>query len=96
MTEEIYSLLHVSQEDIVEWFEVFERKGELEPFDMKTHCAKMTEKQLDQETDRDLNDTLALNLFELKTMIGYDLKIDKDESDADFWKFIGNPFYRMH
>jgi hypothetical protein len=29
-------------------------------------------------------------------MIDYDLKIDKLESDAGFWKFIGNPMYRMH
>ncbi len=29
-------------------------------------------------------------------MIKYDLKMDKDESNAAFWKFIGNPLYRMH
>jgi hypothetical protein len=24
------------------------------------------------------------------------LKIDKRESDTIFWKFVGNPLYRMH
>jgi DNA-binding HxlR family transcriptional regulator len=101
LTEEIYSLIHVPQEDIARWLEALEKSEnlptKLKPiqFDLKTYYKKMTEKQLDQETDRDLNNTLALNLFELKTMIGYDLKLDKHESDADFWKFIGNPLYRM-
>jgi len=64
--------------------------------DVKAYYEKMTEKQLDQETDRELETTLALCLFELKNLIGYDLKIDKHESDAAFWNFIGNPLYRMH
>jgi DNA-binding HxlR family transcriptional regulator len=102
LTEEIYSLIHVSQEDIEEWLEVLENDEGLPAklrsieFDMNAYYRKMTEKQLDQETDRDLDDTLALGLFELKNLISYDLKIDKKESDADFWKFIGNPLYRTH
>jgi len=102
LTEEIYSLIHVSQEDIAEWLDALENDEGLPAklrsikFDMNTYYRKMTEKQLDQETDRDLDDTLALGLFELKNLISYDLKIDKKESDADFWKFIGNPLYRMH
>jgi ribosomal silencing factor RsfS len=102
LTEEIYSLIHVSQEDIAEWLEVLEQDEDLPAklksmkFDMNAYYRKMTEKQMDQETDRDLDDTLALSLFELKNLIGYDLKIDRKESDADFWEFIGNPLYRMH
>lgn len=30
------------------------------------------------------------------TLIGYDLKINKHESDTYFWKFVGNPLCRMH
>jgi len=102
LTEEICALIHVSQEDMARWLEVLTKSENLPAklrsiqFDMKTYYKNMTEKQLDQETDHDLDDTLALSLFELKTMIGYDLKIDKHESDADFWKFIGNPLYRIH
>jgi DNA-binding HxlR family transcriptional regulator len=102
LTEEIYSLIHESPEDLAEWLEVLEDdKGlpaELESidFDEKEYYEKMSEKQLDEETDRELETTLALCLFELKNLIGYDLKIDKQESDAAFWNFIGNPFYRMH
>lgn len=102
LTEEIYSLIHVSPEDMAEWLEVLENDEGLPAklrsikFDMNAYYRKMTEKQLDQETDRELDDTLALGLFELKNLISYDLKIDKKESDADFWKFIGNPLYRMH
>jgi hypothetical protein len=64
--------------------------------DVKAYYEKMTEKQLDQETDRELETTLALCLFELKNLIGYDLKIDKHESQTAFWNFVGNPLYRMH
>lgn len=102
LTEEIYSLIHVSQRNIAEWLGVFEKNenlpAKLRPIrlDMKEYYNKMTEKQLDQETGSDLKNALALNLFELKTMIDYDLKIDKHESDADFWKFIGNPLCRMY
>jgi DNA-binding HxlR family transcriptional regulator len=102
LTEEIYSLTHESPEDLAEWLEVLEDdKGLPEDlksidFDVKAYFEKMSEKQLDQETDRELKTTLALCLFELKNLIGYDLKIDKQESDAAFWNFIGNPFYRMH
>jgi len=38
---------------------------------------------------------LTNNLFELKTLINYDLKLNKPESDAAFWNFVGNPLYRM-
>lgn len=44
----------------------------------------------------DLSDTLGLSLFELKTFIGYDLKVNRFKSNADFWNFVGNPLYRMH
>jgi len=43
-----------------------------------------------------LNATLSLSLFELKTFIDYDLKIDKHESNTAFWNFVGNPLYRIH
>lgn len=65
-------------------------------FDAREYYRKLTETELDKKTDRDLNVTLALGLFELKTLIGYDLKIDKHESDGYFWKFVENPLYRMH
>jgi chaperonin cofactor prefoldin len=35
-------------------------------------------------------------LHELKNFVQYDLKLDKTQSDADFWKLVGNPMYRMH
>jgi len=34
-------------------------------------------------------------LHELKAVIDYDLKIKEKESDTEFWKFIGNPLYRL-
>jgi hypothetical protein len=50
---------------------------------------------LDEAIDKNLNTVLTQNLFELKTFINYDLKLDKSESDAVFWNFVGNPLYRM-
>jgi hypothetical protein len=42
----------------------------------------------------DLETVLSRNLLELKTYIEYDLKIEKFQSDEDFWNVIGNPLYR--
>ena len=55
----------------------------------------MSEEQLDKNIDRDLTRVLSLNLYELKNVIQYDLKLDKKESALLFWKLIGNPMYRM-
>jgi DNA-binding HxlR family transcriptional regulator len=82
LTEEIISLMHVSEDDLKNWLDVFKNESlpeKLGPMklDAKEYYRKLTETELYKEIDRDLNDTLALNLIELKTMIGYDLKIDK-------------------
>ena len=96
-------LLEVSREDIREWLEDLEKSNEKLPshlralkFDEKEYYANLSEKELDREVDRDLELTLCLNLHELKSMVNYDLKVDRDESNITFWKFIGNPLYRMH
>jgi DNA-binding HxlR family transcriptional regulator len=103
LTEEICSILHVSPEQIRKWFEDLEKANKKLPshlrlikFDAKQFYDKMSYDELMQEIERDLNYTLVLNLHELKNFIGYDLKIDKEESDADFWKLVGNPMYRIH
>jgi DNA-binding HxlR family transcriptional regulator len=101
LTDEIISLIHVPEEDIKKWDENFiegknlPKKFRLLPFDAKEYYGKLSEKQLDEAIDEDLNTVLTQNLFELKTFINYDLKLDKPESDAVFWNFVGNPLYRM-
>lgn len=98
LTEEVSELLDVS-EDVTKWINALEkgdRFKELRPIKWNEYYGKLTEMQLDQAIDRDLRETLSLTLFELKTFINYDLKIDKHESNAAFWNFVGNPLYRMH
>jgi len=102
LTDEIDSLLNFPEEDIKKWFENFiegknlpEKFRLLKPFDAKEYYGKLPEKQLDEAIDKDLKTVLAHNLFELKTFVNYDLKLDKSESDAVFWNFVGNPLYRM-
>ena len=101
LTDEINSLLNIPEEDIKKWVEnVIEgknlpKKFRLLPFDAKEYYGKLSEKQLDEAIDKDLNRVLTQNLFELKTFINYDLRLDKPESDAVFWNFVGNPLYRM-
>jgi DNA-binding HxlR family transcriptional regulator len=101
LTDEINSLLNVPEKDIKKWVEnVIEgknlpKKFRLLPFDAKEYYGKLSEKQLDERIDKDLNRVLTQNLFELKTFIKYDLRLDKPERDAVFWKFVGNPLYRM-
>jgi hypothetical protein len=68
-------------------------------FDAKEFYEKMPEKALEREIDRDIQEALLGNLYELKAVVDYDLELEskdfKSESDADFWKFIGNPLYRL-
>jgi len=102
LTDEIDSLLNPPEEEIKKWFENFiegkslhETHRLLKPFDAKEYYRKLSEKQLEELIDKDLNRVLTQNLFELGTYIIYDLKLDKPESDAVFWNFVGNPIYRM-
>jgi DNA-binding HxlR family transcriptional regulator len=101
LTDEVYSLLSTPEEDLKEWFEssidaqnVPEKLRQL-PFSMKELCDKLSESELDEEIDKRLNIVLTLNLFELKTFVDYDLRLDKPESDTAFWNFVGKPFYRI-
>lgn len=68
-------------------------------FDAKESYEQMPEHILEREIDRDIQEALLGNLFELKAVVDYDLNLEnkdfKSESDADFWKFIGNPLYRL-
>ncbi len=75
--------------------ELLDWSKNLEVFDSEKHFAKLTEKDLDQEVTQDLNEVIKVNLHELRAFVEYDLKIDEKESGAEFWKFIGNPMYRM-
>ena len=65
-------------------------------FDENKYYNNMTDEQLREEIARELNSSYGLFVHELKNFIQYDLKLDKTESDADFWKLVGNPMYRMH
>jgi len=103
LTEEIRDLLHVPEEDIKSWFEDLKKAdGRLPPhlrsieFDVSEYYNNMTDEQLRKEIDRELNFSYGLFLHELKNFVQYDLKLDKTQSDADFWKLVGNPMYRLH
>jgi DNA-binding HxlR family transcriptional regulator len=102
LTDEIVSLLDLPEEDIKKWFENFIEERNLpkklrllKPLDVREYYSRLSEKQLDEAIDKDLNMVLTQNLFELKTFVNYDLKLDRPESDAVFWNFVGNPLYRM-
>ena len=103
LTDEIRDLLHVSEEDIESWLKDLKKTFERLPPHLRTievsvneYYSKMTEEQLRKEIDRELNFSYGLFLHELKNFIQYDLKLDKTESDADFWKLVGNPMYRLY
>jgi DNA-binding HxlR family transcriptional regulator len=61
----------------------------------KEFYASLSAEQLDKMAITDLSDILAMNLFELKTFIEYDLNVDRYKSTSDFWDFVGNPLYRL-
>lgn len=102
LTDEIDSLLNFPEEDIKKWFQnTIEGKNlpkklrHLKLFDGIEYPAKLSEEQLNEAIYKDLNTLLTQNLFELRTFVKYDLRLDKPESDAVFWNFVGNPLYRM-
>lgn len=102
LKDEINSLLDVPEEEVREWVEndiaedeKLDKKLRLLQFDENEYYNKLPEEQLDEEIDKRIHSILAHSLFELKTLIEYDLKLPRPESDKAFWKFIGNPMYRM-
>jgi DNA-binding HxlR family transcriptional regulator len=101
LTDEINSLLNLPEEDIKKWVAILMDDEKLpkefrsQPFDPKEYYSRLSEKELDEKADKDINTVLTHNLFELKTFINYDLQLDRPESDATFWNFIGNPLYRI-
>jgi DNA-binding HxlR family transcriptional regulator len=102
LTENIGTLMEVSQEDLKNWFEARENSENvpdyLKPLKLsgKELYERFSDELLDEIATNDLSDSLGLSLFELKTFIDYDLRMDRFKSNADFWKFVGNPIYRMH
>lgn len=102
LTNEIDNLLTIPEEDIKKWVDSFIKEMDLDakklglkPFDEKEYFAKLSKERLDELIDKDLDWILAQNLFELRTFIIHDLRLDKTENDAEFWNFVGNPLYRM-
>ena len=102
LTVEVSSLLKVSEEDVKGWLEARRNAKNLPErlkslkMNRKELFQRFTDTQLDEMAVKDLSDTLSLSLHELKIFIQYDLEKGRFESDAAFWKFVGNPLYRMH
>ena len=101
LTEEIISILGLSEEETRERVERFLDDREMPkefrsiPFDEKGYYKRLSAKELDKEVIKDLDGIITQNLFELRSFINYDLKLEKTQSDAEFWGLVGNPLYRM-
>lgn len=102
LTDEVASLLIIPEKDIQDWIDhvILEKDVPkqfklFEDIDPKELFKKLSENEINEKIYKDLNTVLRQNLFELKTFIKYDLRLDRPESDAVFWNFIGNPLYRM-
>jgi hypothetical protein len=52
--------------------------------------------EIDFETDRDLHDIMALNLWELRLSINDYLQLKGGENDESFWNYVVKPTYRLH
>jgi hypothetical protein len=82
--------------DIEEWINRINSMGTiLEPFDAKRYYEKMSDARLEEQILKEIKEVLKVNLNELKSFINYDLKLHDSESDSEFWRFVGNPLYRM-
>jgi hypothetical protein len=82
-------------ESVSEMMKIIEDDEFLKPFDAKEEYRKLTEKELEQHVDHDIHRILSINLHELKTYVQYELKTSENMSNRDFWKFVGNPMYRL-
>lgn len=101
LTDEIISVLGLSDEETRERIERFlddknmPKKFRSILFDLKDYYSRLSAKELDEEVIKDLDGVITQNLFELRQFINYDLKLEKTQSDAEFWGLVGNPLYRM-
>ena len=101
LREDINAVLNPSPQELREWLDTFDNDENLPKhlrplkFSRKDLFKKLSEKEIDEKTVKDLADVLTRNLHELKSVINYDLEISKFENDEAFWKFVGNPAYRM-
>jgi DNA-binding HxlR family transcriptional regulator len=101
LTDEIISVLGLSEEKTKERIERFldDRNMPNEfrniRFDLKDYYRKLSANELDDKVIKDLDSVITQNLFELRQFINYDLKLEKTQSDAEFWDLVGNPLYRM-
>lgn len=100
LTKEIDSLMNVPKEELKRWIEDFDRNenlpDRLKPLKLTREelYRRFSSEQIDKMVINDLSDIFCRNLFELKTFIEYDLKVDKFQGTQDFWNFVGNPLYR--
>lgn len=85
----------VDSEDIEEWLKRLHILDDFERFDEEKYYAELNDNDLEKVVNQDLNRVLKANLSELKTYVKYELKIDAQVSDNEFWTFFGNPLYRM-
>lgn len=101
LREDVNAVLNPSTQELREWLDTFDKDEDLPPrlrplkMSRKELFTTLSEKQIDEITTEDLEKVLARNLYELKSFINYDLEISNFESDEAFWKFVGNPAYRM-
>ena len=101
LTDEIVAVLGLSDEEIRERVERFlddkkmPKKFRSIPFDLKDYYSRLSANEMDEKVIKDLDGVITQNLFELKQFINYDLKLEKTQSDAEFWGLVGNPLYRM-
>jgi len=101
LREDISAVLNPSPQELREWLDTFDNDNNLPKhlrrlkFSRKDLFEKLSDREIDEKTVKDLADVLTRNLHELKSVISYDLEISKFESDEAFWKFVGNPSYRM-
>jgi DNA-binding HxlR family transcriptional regulator len=102
LTDEVTSLLTAPDEDIRKWLEIHieeknlpKNRRTLRPFDTREYYDRLSEEHLDKAIDKDLDRVFLQNLFELRTFINYDLKLDRRGRDAEFWQLVGNPLYRL-
>ncbi|MGD6851009.1 MAG: hypothetical protein ACQCN6_03000 [Candidatus Bathyarchaeia archaeon] len=102
LTKDIYELLRPLNEEEIQQHLEFEKKNEKNlPKGLRSlnitgeeFYASFSDKQINDLVEKDIAYLLVSNILELKENVTFDLN-HKFVSDEAFWKFVGNPMYRM-
>ena len=100
LSDKFRSIMIMPKEEILEYLDLGNNAclpPELRalPITTEEFYSNLSDDEIDFETDRDLHDIMALNLWELRLSINDGLQLKNGENDESFWNYVVRPTYRI-